>query len=53
MNEYVDIRGVWPVYVCGVWAVQLPGKPRDISVDDARAVARAIHGVRDRFASQG
>ena len=39
MRDYVDARSVWPVYVNGVYAVTLPGKPRDISVEDARVVA--------------
>lgn len=41
-NEYVDVRGVYPVYVNGVKAVVMPGKPRDISVDDARAFVKEI-----------
>ena len=36
--EYIDVRGPWPVYVHGVYAVQLPGKPRSITVADAREV---------------
>lgn len=43
-SEYVDTRGPWPTYVWGVLAVSLPGKPRDISVPDARAVASKIIG---------
>lgn len=38
-DEYVDTREVWPIYVRGVIAITLPGKPRDISLEDARVVA--------------
>jgi hypothetical protein len=37
-KDYVDTRGPWPVYVNGVTAVELRGKPLDISVEDARVV---------------
>jgi hypothetical protein len=36
MMEYIDVRGPWPVYVCGVYAVELQGQSRDITVDAAR-----------------
>jgi hypothetical protein len=38
-TDYVDVRGVWPVYINGMIAITLVGKPRDISVEDARIVA--------------
>lgn len=38
MDEYVDVRGVWPIYVCKLAAVVLRGSPRDISVEEARIV---------------
>lgn len=42
MHEYVDTRGIWPVYIKGIKAVQLVGKPLDITLEDARAVAKTI-----------
>jgi hypothetical protein len=41
-GEYVDVRGVWPVYINGFVAVRLVGKRHDITLDDARAVAEVI-----------
>ena len=41
-DHYVDVRGVNPIYVNGSTAYRLPGKPRDISVDDARRVVQAL-----------
>lgn len=41
-NEHVDVRGAYPVYVCGMMAVKLPGKNRDITLEDARACAAQI-----------
>lgn len=41
-QDYVDVRGPWPMYVSGVVAVPLEGKPRDISVEDARVVAKHL-----------
>lgn len=40
--DYVDVRGVWPVYVKGITAVALIGKPRSITVEDAREVASKL-----------
>jgi hypothetical protein len=42
--EYVDSRGPWPVYHNGMVAVKLIGKPHDISLEDAREVAKQIGG---------
>ena len=42
VNEYVDVRGPWPVYIKGIAAVQLPGKLRGISLEDAREVVRQL-----------
>jgi hypothetical protein len=39
MNEYVDVRGPWPVYVQGQIAVQLDGADRNITVAQARVIA--------------
>lgn len=41
-QEYVDVRGVHPVYVRGVVGVKLENKPLSISVEDAREVAAYI-----------
>ena len=32
MNEYIDVRGVWPVYVRGMVTVVLFDMPRDITL---------------------
>jgi hypothetical protein len=37
-NEYVEIRGVWPVYTYGAFTLELIGKPLSISLEDARAI---------------
>lgn len=42
VNEYVDTRSVHPTYINGFRAVRLEGKPRSISVDDARLVVKAL-----------
>lgn len=42
VNEYVDVRGVWPVYINGPITCVLRGKRRDISLEDAREVATAL-----------
>ena len=39
VQEYVDTRNIWPRYVRGLVAIELPGKKRGISVADARVVA--------------
>lgn len=41
-NEHVDTRGIWPAYVNGLKAIRLIGKPLDISLEDARAVASQL-----------
>jgi hypothetical protein len=41
-SDYVDVRGVWPVYVNGINAIALVGKPRSITVEDARKVAAKL-----------
>jgi hypothetical protein len=38
MMRYVDVRGVWPVIIVGVNAVELTGFPRDISVQEAERI---------------
>lgn len=43
--EYVDVRGVWPLYVQGQVAVELRGKRRDITLEDAREVGCALLGI--------
>lgn len=35
MTEYVDVRGVDPVYVKGVLAIKLVGAPRSITTTEA------------------
>jgi len=37
-GEYIDTRGVWPIYVRGQWAIALEGQRHDISVAEARKV---------------
>jgi len=36
MNEYIDVRGAWPVYFNGFVAVELVGFNRNITVEEAR-----------------
>jgi hypothetical protein len=45
MPDYVDVRGVWPVYVRGQIAVELRGKHRSISLEDARHVGCFLLGI--------
>lgn len=40
--DYVDVRGVWPMYVRGQVAITLVGKPHTITVADARAAAQQL-----------
>jgi len=35
MNEYIDVRGVWPVYIKGIIAITLEGCDRSITVAGA------------------
>lgn len=35
-NEYIDVRGVWPMYINGLVAIPLRGKDRSITVEEAR-----------------
>lgn len=42
MNEYIDTRGPWPLYIRGCVAVELRGKSHDISLSDAATVGTAI-----------
>ncbi len=44
-QEYVDVRGPWPMYVRGSVAIELRGKPRDITLEDARAVGLVLLGL--------
>lgn len=39
-QDYVDTRGAWPMYCNGQVAITLVGKPMDITVEDARVVAK-------------
>ena len=41
-KDYVDTRGIWPVYIDGIKAVTLVGKPLSITVDEAREVVRNL-----------
>lgn len=43
--DYVDTRSVWPVYIKGLVAVELTGKPLSISIEDAREVAYKIQNA--------
>jgi hypothetical protein len=43
-DERVDTRGPHPVYINGLIAVQLDGKPHSISLQDAREVANKLLG---------
>lgn len=42
LNEYVDVRGVWPIYFKGFIGAVLEGKKRDITVEDARIFAKGL-----------
>ena len=42
MMEYVDVRGPYPVYICGLKAVELTGIDRRVTVYVARNLADAI-----------
>jgi hypothetical protein len=44
--NYVDVRGVHPMVVCGQVGVRLEGKPRTISVADGIAVADVLLAER-------
>lgn len=37
MNEYIDVRGVWPVYINGIFGYTLDGYWRVITVLEVRA----------------
>ena len=37
-GEYIDTRGVYPMYVRGFWAITLRGQRHDISIAEARQV---------------
>ena len=39
---YVDVRGIWPVYVYGLKAITLKGKPRSITAEDAHQTAQKL-----------
>lgn len=38
MREYVDVRGVWPIYVCGFVAIEMRNCYRTLTVEQARAI---------------
>jgi hypothetical protein len=42
MGEYIDVRGPWPVYTNGVIAIELTGQLRNITVVDARRIAKTL-----------
>jgi len=35
-NDYIDVRGPWPMYVNGMTVIALEGANRNISIKDAR-----------------
>ena len=35
-GKVIDVRGIWPVYIIGVTAIELTGMHRDITVREAR-----------------
>jgi len=49
MTEYVDVRGPWPIYVNGPYAVKLVDYDRNITLAAARLAAQRIQAL----ASQG
>jgi len=51
MNEYVDVRGPWPMYVNGMIAVTLVGENRNISLHQARIAALEI-GLKNSIPTQ-
>lgn len=40
-TDYIDVRGVWPVYHNGMVAKVLEWESRDITLPEARALASA------------
>ena len=48
MNDHIDVRGQWPVYVRGDRTVRLEGQDRNISIEDARTIADAEFDRQDR-----
>lgn len=42
MADYIDVRGVWPVYIHGLVAVTLVGYPRSVTVEQARNIVKPL-----------
>jgi hypothetical protein len=38
MEERIDVRGPWPVYIKGLIVVELVGQPRTITLEEARKI---------------
>jgi hypothetical protein len=36
--DYIDVRGVWPVYINGFITVELVGEDRNITIGRARGI---------------
>jgi hypothetical protein len=39
MNEYIDVRGPWPIYFVGMRAYKLHGILRSVTIEQAREFA--------------
>ena len=38
MNEYIDVRGVWPVYVKGMMVITLEFCLHSITIEEAKTI---------------
>ena len=36
MREYIDVRGIWPIYFRGTKFLRLVGATRDVTLETAR-----------------
>lgn len=42
MNEYIDVRGPWPVYFNGYVGIELVGMPRNVTLFEAQTRVWAL-----------
>jgi hypothetical protein len=40
IDDYIDVRGVWLAYICGMFTVDLVGAKRSITVSEAETIVR-------------
>lgn len=38
MNQYIDVRGPWPVYFDGMKAYEMRGQDRSLTVEQAKEI---------------